>query len=488
MSNIYLVLDDLSSWRAEFPADTVISFDTYLKEHPIKGEKKTRIINLCNTDRYLSKGYYCSLLAEARGHKVLPSVNTLTDLSSQQLYLLQADRLLKQLNKQVPDESERDDIVFKIYFGKTELPALRLLARKLFERFPCPILQVVLGWQGSWRIKSIDPFAYDSLTEVEAEHFVEALETFSQQLWRNPRRRKASRWDMAILVNPNEKMPPSDEKALKRMERAATKVGFHVEFIGPTDYARLSEFDALFIRETTGIDHHTYRFARKAEIEGLVVIDDPTSILRCCNKVFLQDAFTYSGVPTPKTKIVSSAEPDDLEALESYFGYPIVLKIPNGSFSVGVSKVENRTELETTLRDLLEKSALVIAQEFLFTEFDWRIGILNHRPLYACRYYMAKNHWQIYDHGTDRIGSGGFETLPTYEVPRTVLNAALKAARIIGDGLYGIDIKQQGNKVYVIEVNDNPSLEQGVEDAFIGDELYMQIMSEFARRLENRGR
>ena len=41
MSNIYLVLDDLSSWRAEFPADAVISFDTYLKEHPIKGEKKT---------------------------------------------------------------------------------------------------------------------------------------------------------------------------------------------------------------------------------------------------------------------------------------------------------------------------------------------------------------------------------------------------------------------------------------------------------------
>jgi glutathione synthase/RimK-type ligase-like ATP-grasp enzyme len=40
----------------------------------------------------------------------------------------------------------------------------------------------------------------------------------------------------------------------------------------------------------------------------------------------------------------------------------------------------------------------------------------------------------------------------------------------------------------VIEVNDNPSIEQGVEDAFLGDELYMQIMGEFVRRLENRGR
>lgn len=488
MSNIYLVLDDLTAWHADFPADAAISFDTYLKEHPIKGQKKTRIINLCNTDQYLSKGYYCSLLAEARGHKVIPSVNTLNDLSSQELYLLQVDGLLSQLNKVGKEQASREDIRFKIYFGKTDKAELKLLARKLFERFPCPILEVVLGWQGSWQLRSIKPFAFRELDEAESSRFIQALEKFTQSLWRKPRQRKASRWDMAILANSKEKFPPSDEKALKKMEKAAMKVGFNVEFIGAADYARLSEFDALFIRETTGIDHHTYHFSRKAEIEGLVVMDDPTSILRCCNKVFLQDAFTYSGVPTPKTKIVSNNGPEDLDALEESFGYPLVLKIPNGSFSVGVSKAENREQLASVLSDLLSKSALVIAQEFLFTEYDWRIGVLNNRPLYACRYFMAKDHWQIYDHGGDRIGSGGFETLPTYEVPKAVLNAALKSARIIGDGIYGIDIKQQGNKVYVIEVNDNPSLEHEVEDAFIGDELYMQIMSEFARRLENRGR
>jgi len=217
-------------------------------------------------------------------------------------------------------------------------------------------------------------------------------------------------------------------------------------------------------------------------------MDDPTSILRCCNKVFLQDAFTYNDVPTPLTRIVSSGDDASLDALESAFSYPIVLKIPNSAFSVGVMKAEDRAMLKKMLNELLAKSALILAQEYLYTEFDWRVGVLNNRPLFACRYFMAKGHWQIYNHGEDRIGSGGWETLPTYEVPKAVLDAALKSARIIGDGLYGIDIKQQGNKVYVIEVNDNPSLEEGVEDAFIGDELYMQIMSEFARRLENRGR
>ena len=100
---------------------------------------------------------------------------------------------------------------------------------------------------------------------------------------------------------------------------------------------------------------------------------------------------------------------------------------------------------------------------------------------------MAKGHWQIYDHGEDRIGSGGYATFPTYEVPKVVLDAALKAARIVGDGLYGIDIKQKGNKAYVIEVNDNPNLDHGVEDEVLQDELYTRIMRWFLRRMEARG-
>jgi glutathione synthase/RimK-type ligase-like ATP-grasp enzyme len=101
---------------------------------------------------------------------------------------------------------------------------------------------------------------------------------------------------------------------------------------------------------------------------------------------------------------------------------------------------------------------------------------------------MARNHWQIYNHGSKRFSSGGFETLPTFEVPKKVLDAAIKACSIIGKGLYGVDIKQKGNQVYVIEVNDNPSIDHKVEDLYLGNELYMHIMNEFAHRLEMRGR
>jgi glutathione synthase/RimK-type ligase-like ATP-grasp enzyme len=97
---------------------------------------------------------------------------------------------------------------------------------------------------------------------------------------------------------------------------------------------------------------------------------------------------------------------------------------------------------------------------------------------------MVKKHWQIYKHGGNGSQSGGFDTMPTYEVPKPVLEAAVRATQLIGDGLYGVDVKQSGDRAVVIEVNDNPSIDRGVEDKFLGDELYALIMQEFLRRLE----
>jgi glutathione synthase/RimK-type ligase-like ATP-grasp enzyme len=51
-----------------------------------------------------------------------------------------------------------------------------------------------------------------------------------------------------------------------------------------------------------------------------------------------------------------------------------------------------------------------------------------------------------------------------------------------------VDVKQNGDQVYVIEVNDNPNIDHDVEDRYLGSELYMLIMQEFANRLEQRGR
>ena len=139
------------------------------------------------------------------------------------------------------------------------------------------------------------------------------------------------------------------------------------------------------------------------------------------------------------------------------------------------------------MKKLLSRSEMIIAQQFLPTDFDWRIGILDRKPLYACRYFMAKGHWQIIDYGkAGKIREGNADSFSIEDVPVPVLKTALKAANLIGDGLYGVDLKQVGRKVYVIEINDNPNIDAGMEDQILKDKLYLTVMQSFTRRIEEK--
>ncbi|MFL1484137.1 RimK family protein [Marinobacter sp. LN3S78] len=496
MSRLLLVVDHARDWAPYYPSEDLLTFDQYL-QFSAPANSRVRVINLCQSARYLSQGYYCSLLAEARGHHVVPSVMTLNDLGRKGLFSLQLDELDPAVIQWLDGAASTGDskgnrsVRVMTFFGHAEVPELKSVARALFERFPCPILTVEFRHRKGkgWQIESMKPAAPADLTEAQQDAFAAALDRFSSVIWRKPRTRRRYRFDLAMLVNPDEEMPPSDQVALERFEKAGRKLGINVERIGRRDYMRLPEYDGLFIRETTAIDHHTYRFARKAEAEGLVVIDDPVSILRCTNKVYLADLLRTNRVPTPKTLILSKDQKDAVAQVVEQLGLPVVVKIPDGAFSKGVLKAKDEKELKEALKTLFRQSALVLAQEYLYTDYDWRIGVLGGRAIYACKYYMVKGHWQIYQHGeAKQVDSGDFDTLPTYEVPRNVIQAALSATRLIGDGLYGVDIKQSGNRVAVIEVNDNPSIDSGVEDRFLGGELYTLIMQEFLTRMEAKRR
>ncbi|AWY00479.1 carboxylate--amine ligase [Marinomonas primoryensis] len=483
MSQTYIVVDQAKDWSAFLPSDRVITFTQYLNL-ATKSQGRTRIINLCKSSKYLSDGYYCSLLAESRGHHVMPSVRVLNDISKKTLYEMQVAQLLPALAQKLGTPDAPTELSFHCVFGKTAQPEMKEFARKMFEAFTCPVLEVKLKFRKTWQVSDLQITSHKNLNDEEETLFAESLEAFSTKVWNKSRALRTAKFDLAMLVNPEEAMPPSDMQALKKFVQAGKQLGIQVDMIGPKDIMRLPEYDGLFIRETTNIDHHTYRFAKKAEAAGLVVMDDPQSIMRCTNKVYLADLFNTHKVPCPKTRIVHKGEKDVEGALEAAINYPMVVKIPDGAFSKGVIKAENREALTASLNTLFKKSSLLLVQEYLYTEFDWRIGVLNNKPIFACRYYMVKDHWQIYQHSESSSESGGFDTLPTFEVPRRVLQAAIAATKPIGDGLYGVDVKEINGRGYVIEVNDNPSIDRGVEDKYLGDELYMHIMSEFLRRMQ----
>ncbi|HCQ37173.1 MAG TPA: alpha-L-glutamate ligase, partial [Alcanivorax sp.] len=250
-------------------------------------------------------------------------------------------------------------------------------------------------------------------------------------------------------------------------------------------YTRLGEYDGLFIRETTGIDHHTYQFARKAEQEGMVVIDDPGSILRCTNKVYLAELLRTHRIPAPRSMIFDKRRIAEIGKL---FSFPSVLKVPDGCFSRGVRKVKSPEHLAEVATEMFKNSELLVIQEYVETTFDWRIGVLGGEAIFASRYFMAPGHWQIVKHEDDgkSFEEGGFETVAVEDAPADIVSTALAAARLMGDGLYGVDMKETPHGPMVIEVNDNPNVDAGVEDLWLGEDLYRQIMLEFLRRMEAR--
>ena len=253
--------------------------------------------------------------------------------------------------------------------------------------------------------------------------------------------------------------------------------------IDKNDGKIIGEYDALFIRATTAVDHYTYRFARRAAQENLVVMDDPQSIVKCTNKVYLAELMRSHQVLTPETLFISK-----YDKVLPEITFPCVLKKPDSAFSQGVVKLNDQKDLQRSITQFFKTSDLILIQPFIPTEFDWRIGVLDNKPLFACRYYMAKGHWQIYNWKSVQEVEieGEFDTIPLDQVPEAVIKTALKASRLIGDSLYGVDIKSHGDKHYVIEVNDNPNIDFGVEDQVMGETLYQQIMAVFLQRIRRK--
>jgi len=476
-----VVVYNPKDWPLELPGAEVVSVRAYLTERKYSEMRGVRVFNLSRSYRYQSNGYYVSLLAEARGHKVIPSITTIQDMKSQSIIRVVSEDLDDLIQRSLaPIQSP--EFTLSIYFGRNTAKRHDRLSQNLFRLFQAPMLRAQFTKNERWELRSITPIA---TSEIPDEHWLFVIKVaedyFEGRRVQSPKRVR-TRYDLAILYNPKEEDPPSDEVALRKFIKAAQSLEFFVELITKDDYARIAEFDALFIRETTAVHHHTYRFARRAEAEGLVVIDDPASIAKCTNKVYLAELLERYKIPAPKSFIVHR---DNTNQIVEKVGLPCILKQPDSSFSKGVVKVSDKNELETEVTRLLDSSDLVIAQAFLPTEFDWRIGIFDQQPLYACKYFMARRHWQI----IKRAGEGGesygrVEALPVEMAPRKVVRVALNAANLIGNGLYGVDVKQNEHGCYVIEVNDNPSIEAGYEDTMLRDELYLRIMRGFLHRVE----
>ena len=470
--------------NAETP-HKVITTSEYLARPRLFDTSRPKLVNLARSYAYQSKGYYASLLAEARGHRVVPSVETMLELREAKLYEHALPELEDELNRcaRRADFQPEGELKLLVCFGIARDLRFESFGRLLFDWFRCPALEVIVD-PGEWlSIERIRPRNINRLANGEGEFLRASLHQHTKREWRDPKARIQAKYDLAVLYDPNEKLPPSSPASIKHFARIAEKLSVDIEPITRRQLAELAEYDGLFIRENTSIDNHTYRFARRAWQEGMPVIDDPISMIRCTNKVFLMELLQQNQVATPPT--VMLADTDDISRAMDELSLPLVVKIPDGSFSRGVHKVETAEEFRRIADELFEETDLLLAQKFLPTDFDWRVGVLAGEPLFVCQYRMARGHWQTVKYRNDGSArEGGARTFGLEQAPRELIDIAVRAARPIGDGFYGVDIKETPNGFIVMEVNDNPNLEHGIEDQVGKDEIWTRLLKWFIERFE----
>ncbi|HUU46774.1 MAG TPA: RimK family alpha-L-glutamate ligase [Acidobacteriota bacterium] len=255
--------------------------------------------------------------------------------------------------------------------------------------------------------------------------------------------------------------------ALMRFVQVARKLGHRADFFFRPDMDKIAQYDAVFIRALTDPLNSAYVAARTAEMNGIRVIDDPDSIRICCDKVDMYRHLMNGGIPIPDTRFIEQQDLslDLAKAVLRELGRPVVLKAPNSSFSMHVDRATSPEEVVALARRYFRRADRVIVQRFVHSTFDWRVGVLGGEPLYACQYVIPRKSWKILTYTLDgRTVYGSVKTIALKKMPAQVLDTAVRAANTIGQGLYGVDLKQIGDDYVVIEVNDNPTIAAGEED------------------------
>lgn len=286
-----------------------------------------------------------------------------------------------------------------------------------------------------------------------------------------------------VLTGGDPERAPSGSGSVKSLSRAFENVGIQtiIREIGDTRPVRV---DGAFIRTLTEVGGEAHRIAEEFELAGLPVLDRPASIVRGCDKVYQAMLFGLAGVPTPRTALVTAVA-HAKSAQQRIGSWPVVVKDPKGSFCSGVTVAHTREELEAAVAKHCTNVGGAVLQGFVASEYDWRIGVLDQEILFAAKYWMAAGSWKIRDERLDGVRWGNCTPVPVGEVPTPVKQAALAASRATGAGLWGIDIKLVGDEAVVIEINDNPNIDDDVEAAIEVDRVWPRLAEWFALRIKS---
>ena len=223
----------------------------------------------------------------------------------------------------------------------------------------------------------------------------------------------------------------------------------------------LADFDAVIPRIGASITHYGLAVLRQFEMMGVLAVNGSVAVNRSRDKLRSMQLLSRRGIGLPVTGFAHS--PDDIpDLLKMVGGAPLVIKLLEGTQGLGVVLAETRKAAESIIEAFISIEANIMVQEFIKEAdgADIRCFVVDGQVVAAMRRQAPEGEFRSNLH---RGGSAHSVKLTPAE-----RSTALRAARIMGLNVAGVDILRSSNGPVVLEVNSSPGL-KGIENCTKGD-------------------
>ena len=214
-------------------------------------------------------------------------------------------------------------------------------------------------------------------------------------------------------------------------------------------------FDAVIPRIGASVTFYGTAVLRQFEMMGVYPLNESVAITRSRDKLRSLQLLARKGIGLPVTGFAHS--PDDVQdMLNMVGGAPAVIKLLEGTQGIGVVLAETRKAAESVIEAFMGLKANILIQEFIKEAggSDIRCLVVGGKVVAAMKRQGKEGEFRSNLH---RGGSASIVRLTPEE-----RSTAVRAAKIMGLNVCGVDILRSNHGPVVMEVNSSPGLE-GIE-------------------------
>jgi len=219
----------------------------------------------------------------------------------------------------------------------------------------------------------------------------------------------------------------------------------------------LEHVDAVIPRIGASVTFYGTAVVRQFEMMKVFTAIESQALVRSRDKLRSLQILSRAGLGLPRT-VFSNYSRNVKNIIRSAGGAPVVIKLLEGTQGLGVVLAETDSAAESVIEAFNGLKARVIVQEYVAEAkgSDIRAFVVDGVVVGAMKRQGKPGEFRSNLH---RGGTASFIELSEEEE-----NAALKAARVMGLGIAGVDMLQSNHGPLILEVNSSPGLE-GIEAA-----------------------